>query len=201
MKSKKYYAYVAGNEKGVAESWTECEEMVKGVPGAKFKSFGSEEEAKQWLLAGADYSVKQVGLEPGIYFDAGTGAGNGVEINVTDENGKSLLTQALPKKEINKRGFYLLSIGATNNFGELTACKFAIEIALKNNIKKVFGDSKLVVEFWSKGYIKKENVSKETVSLAEAVKKLRKKFEMQGGELILISGGRNPADLGFHKGI
>ena len=37
-------------------------------------------------------------LEPGIYFDAGTGRGAGVEISVTDEQGKNLLHKALAQK-------------------------------------------------------------------------------------------------------
>lgn len=65
--------------------------------------------------------------------------------------------------------------------------------------KKVFGDSKLVIEFWSKWRIKKE-VDEKTKKLAKEVSLLRKEFEEQGGEIILISGGSNPADLGFHKG-
>jgi hypothetical protein len=31
------------------------------------------------------------------------------------------------------------------------------------------------------------------------VSELRKIFESQGGELKFISGGSNPADLGFHR--
>ncbi|MCX6720137.1 MAG: ribonuclease HI, partial [Candidatus Staskawiczbacteria bacterium] len=65
--------------------------------------------------------------------------------------------------------------------------------------KKVFGDSKLVVEYWSKGHIKYE-VGEETVNLAQEVKILRREFEKNGGKIFLISGGSNPADLGFHKG-
>ena len=32
-----------------------------------------------------------------------------------------------------------------------------------------------------------------------ANRKSRKQYEKLGGEIILISGGANPADLGFHK--
>jgi ribonuclease HI len=87
----------------------------------------------------------------------------------------------------------------TNNYGELFACKKALELALKNGELRIFGDSKLVVEYWSKGHVKYE-VGEETVNLANEVKKLRKEFEVLGGRIILISGGNNPADLGFHKG-
>lgn len=200
MAKKKYYAYQVGDKKGIVDNWADCEKIVAGVPGAKFKGFVIQEEAEKWLDAGADYSKKHIGLEKGIYFDAGTGAGNGVEISVTDENGDSLLYKVLPEKEINSRGFHLLGKDTTNNFGELLACKYALEIAIEDKTLKIFGDSRLVVEYWSKGFIKKDNLPEETIKLSHEVKTLRKKFESYGGEIVLISGSSNPADLGFHKG-
>jgi len=200
MAKKKYYAYQVGKEKGIVDSWAECERIVAGVPGAKYKGFVMQEEAEKWLDAGADYSKKHIGLKKGVYFDAGTGAGNGVEASVTDENGDSLLFKILDDKDINARGFQLLGKGVTNNYGELLACKYALQIALQEGAEKIFGDSKLVIEYWSKGFIKKDSVSHETVELANEVKVLRHMFEKRGGEIFLISGSSNPADLGFHKG-
>jgi len=200
MAKKKYYAYSVGKEKGVVDNWADCEKIVAGVPGAKFKGFVMQEEAEKWLDAGADYKIKHIGLEPGIYFDAGTGAGNGVEISVTNENAESLLYKILDDKDINERGFYLIPEKVTNNYGELLACKYALQIGLDENCLKIFGDSKLVIEYWSKGYLKKDAVASDTINLAEEVKKLRWKFEKIGGKITLISGSSNPADLGFHKG-
>jgi ribonuclease HI len=183
---KKYYAYFVNGSKGVTESWDECREIVSGAQGAKFKSFESLNDAELWLEAGADYKIKHVGLKDGIYFDAGTGAGKGVEVNVTNEKGEGLRAKQLLK-------------GGTNNFGELLACKYALQIALKTGVKEVFGDSRLVIDYWSKGYIKKE-LPKETIDLAMEVKKIRYEFEKAGGKIEQISGGKNPADLGFHRG-
>jgi len=200
MTKKKYYAYSIGKERGIVDNWSDCEKIVAGVPGAKFKGFIMQEEAEKWLDAGADYSIKHIGLEPGIYFDAGTGAGNGVEISVTNENADSLLYKILDEKEINDRGFHLIPEATTNNFGELLACKYALQIALDESCFKIFGDSKLVIDYWSNGYIKKDTVAQKTIELATQVKILRKKFEKSGGKITLISGSSNPADLGFHKG-
>jgi hypothetical protein len=69
---------------------------------------------------------------------------------------------------------------------------------IKENIKNIFGDSKLILDYWSKGFIKKD-MAEETISLANEVKKLRYVFEKEGGEIEHISGGSNPADLGFHR--
>ncbi|MDD5639557.1 MAG: ribonuclease H family protein [Candidatus Pacebacteria bacterium] len=199
MKKQKFYAYSIGDKKGVTDNWPECQSIVSGKQGAKYKSFENKDDAKIWLEAGADYAIKHLTAEEGIYFDAGTGGGNGTEINVTDEKGESLLKNIFPSKELNSKGHYSLS-GKTNNFGELSACKFALEISIKSGNKKIFGDSKLILDYWSKGFIKKD-LPQETINLANEVKKLRYEYEKSGGQLIHISGGKNPADLGFHKGI
>ncbi|MBI3335103.1 MAG: viroplasmin family protein [Candidatus Portnoybacteria bacterium] len=200
MKTKKYYAYIipGTSEKGIMENWQECEKIVSGKSEARYKGFPTREEARAWLDTGGDYGFKKQ-MEPGIYFDAGTGRGKGVEINVTDEQGESLLFKVMPKKRINRFGAHWIFGEATNNYGELLACKYALQIALKEDIKKIFGDSELVVNYWSKGFIKKKEVLAKTVGLARSAAKLRREFEEKGGEIIHISGDQNPADLGFHR--
>ena len=46
-KKEKYYVVWNGPEPGVYASWDECRRRVEGVPGAVFKSFGSEAEAQE----------------------------------------------------------------------------------------------------------------------------------------------------------
>ena len=195
-----YYAYFVPRtgERGITGDWKDCEKMVKGETGARFKGFSEKKDAEEWLRKGASYDSKKE-LEPGVYFDAGTGRGKGVEVSVVDENGNNLLSDVLPKKELNEFGKHLLKDGETNNYGELLACKFALEIAVKKKVKKVFGDSKLVINYWSKGFVKEENFSREFFELIDSVMDLRKKFEKGGGAVIHISGKDNPADLGFHR--
>jgi ribonuclease HI len=88
---------------------------------------------------------------------------------------------------------------ATNNYGELLAMKHALMIAKKEGAKRIFGDSKLVIEYWSQWRMKRKDLPEETVSLAAEVAELREAFESRGGEVIRIGGGANPADLGFHR--
>lgn len=45
MAKKKYYVVWEGRNPGVYETWEDCQEQVEGWPGAKFKSFSSQEEA------------------------------------------------------------------------------------------------------------------------------------------------------------
>lgn len=221
--SKKYYAYrLANGNQGVCSSWPECEKIVSGRE-ARFKGFKFLAEAEDWLRAGAKYELKvtksvksKVNLVSGIYFDAGTGRGNGVEISVTDVSGENLLHRVMPKSKINEFGKHHLGKSFTNNYGELMACEQALKLAIsalgrsasggKKDTKKIhpeqsrriFGDSKLVIKYWSKGFIKRSDLPKATVKLADKVAKLRKEFEALGGKVGRVSGDDNPADLGFH---
>lgn len=199
MRSKKYYAYTIPDllKSGIVENWNECERIVSGKENARYKSFSTKEEAELWLRMGADYRYKKQ-MPEGIYFDAGTGRGNGVEIRVTDEQGNNLLKTVLPKKSITKFGTLHLKNKETNNYGELLACKYALEIALRDNKRAVYGDSRLVIEYWSRGFVKKNEVLNDTMKLAGQVADLKKRFELCGGTLNRISGDDNPADLGFH---
>lgn len=203
MKSqKKYYAYLLpkNGEKGITDSWPACDKKVHGVFGARYRGFKTKHEAEAWLAGGANYEVRiPANLEAGVYFDAGTGRGNGVEISVTDEKGKNVLHLVMPKTKINIYGKHLIKEKVTNNYGELMACKYALIYALDHDINKIFGDSKLVVDYWSKGFSSEDELEDKTLTLISEVKKLRKKHEAIGGTVAHISGDDNPADLGFHR--
>lgn len=122
-----------------------------------------------------------------------------MEVRVVLKDGTPVLDKYLPKEKINDFGNYLAPKGTTNNFGELAGIYFALEIAMKENILNIYGDSSLVIDYWSKGFIKKNNVSENTYNLAMKVKIKRELFENMGGKISHISGDFNPADLGFHK--
>ena len=202
VQKKKYYAYLLPSGKnGVADDWSACEKLVSGVHGARYRGFASKEDARAWLGAGARYEVKIFRkLEPGIYFDAGTGRGEGVEVSVTDAAGKNLLHKAVKQKDLNFFGKHRVQdADATNNFGELLALRYALQIAKKEKAKKIFGDSKLVIDYWSHGHAKRKTLSPETVRLLDEVTELRERFEAAGGSVLRISGDDNPADLGFHR--
>ena len=109
-RKKKYYAYLLpSGRSGMTEDWNACEKMVSGIAGARYRGFSSREDAHAWLRTGARYETKaRKKLEAGIYFDAGTGRGDGVEISVTDEKGKNLLHKTFKKKELNSFGKHLI---------------------------------------------------------------------------------------------
>jgi viroplasmin and RNaseH domain-containing protein len=49
MAKQKYYAVKVGRTMGIFKTWPECQKQVIGYPGALFKSFSSELEAKAYI--------------------------------------------------------------------------------------------------------------------------------------------------------
>jgi ribonuclease HI len=201
-RKKKYYAYLLPSGKsGVADDWSVCEKIVSGVVGARYRGFAAKEDARAWLTEGARYEIKtHKKPKQGIYFDAGTGRGDGVEVSVTDETGKNLLHRVMKKRDLNFFGKHRVrNDAATNNYGELLALRYALEIAKKEKVKRIFGDSKLVIDYWSRRHAKRKELPRETVHMLDDVAELRERFEAAGGSVLRISGDDNPADLGFHR--
>lgn len=214
--TKKFYAYFFNKENiGIVETWEKCKSIVQNSK-ARYKSFQSYSEAKAWLQGGAEYGSKKIHsesiktkLEEGVYFDAGTGRKQGVEVRITDKNGKSLihiLESDSFNKFLEKNSWFInefdniqLTRDKTNNFGELLGLYLALECAKNLNLNKIFGDSKLVISYWSKGQFQADNLNQETISLIKKVAENRKKFELNSASIEHISGDINPADLGFHK--
>jgi caulimovirus viroplasmin len=195
-----FYAYILSDKKGIVEDWESCKALVNGVSGAKFKKFKTLVEANAFI------NNENIELEDAIYFDAGTGRGRGVEVRITDKNKNSLIPVLKENRKdiidfFNKKGWNInefsnieLGNNYTNNFGELLGCYVALIIANIRGENKIFGDSNLVIDYWSKEICNIED--KETLKLVEVVSKLRNNFN---GKIEHISGDINPADLGFHK--
>lgn len=53
MAKNKFYAVRKGLVPGIYRTWPECEANVKGFPGAEFKSFGTEDDAKAFMAGTA----------------------------------------------------------------------------------------------------------------------------------------------------
>ena len=56
-KKPKFYAVKVGLVPGIYRTWAECEPLVHGVRGAKYKSFPTEEEARAFLESGDGVSA------------------------------------------------------------------------------------------------------------------------------------------------
>ena len=205
----KWYAWVVDGETGVCGTWPECERIVRGRQ-ARFRSFDDRAAAERWLSEGAPArdraTSKREALdalpEGAVFFDSGTGPGRGVEVNVTDRDGVPLAHLAAPEEgELTPQGTVLLGRKRTNNYGELYGCLLALRAAERLGSQHVFGDSRLVLEDWSRGpgTAAKRASDPALNALSALVRTARAAFERGGGALAHVPGGTNPADLGHHR--
>lgn len=65
MAKKKFYAVKQGRKTGMFLTWDDCKKQVMGYPGAIYKSFGTEAEAKEYLGIGGAVAG-EAGLDSGI---------------------------------------------------------------------------------------------------------------------------------------
>ena len=59
-KKVKYYVVWQGNTPGIYDSWAECEKQIKGVAGAKYKSYESRSLAEQALRIGPELAASVI---------------------------------------------------------------------------------------------------------------------------------------------
>lgn len=65
-KKKKYYVVWEGNETGIFDNWTDCQLQIKGYPGARYKSFGSLEEAEAAFGGNASDFIRKGGKKSAV---------------------------------------------------------------------------------------------------------------------------------------
>lgn len=202
-----FYAYfiVETQECGIVRDWKICSQRVAGKK-SQFQKFQDYRQAIDFLssFSQQDLSSDQdlASLSNSLFFDSGTGRGSGVEVSVTNHGGEDVLKEIIDLKYLTTHGTYLIpnEKKATNNYGELLALFFALKIAQKNKTYvSIFGDSQLVIQYWSLKIYNKRKLLPATISLIEKVSQCRQQFELHGGRVNYIEGGKNPADLGFHS--
>ena len=165
-----YYSVFKGFNKGIYESWKDCEKEIKGYKGAIYKKFKSENEAKFFLKNGLIKEEKNNKIK--VYTDGscinngkeGSKGGIGVYFGENDERNVS--------KSLNLER-------VTNNIAELSALNEALEI-LDNYDKDIiiYTDSKYVI-LCCTSYGDKQNLNnwKNEIPNKNLVKKVYEKFK------------------------
>ena len=72
-KKQKFYSILKGHITGIYTTWDEAKEQVDGYPGAVYKSFKTEEEAKNWMTRvylEVPYEEKEFAKSNGAKWDA-----------------------------------------------------------------------------------------------------------------------------------
>ncbi len=142
---KKYYAVKNGKKVGIFESWDACKELVHGFKDAKYKSFKTRKEAKEYL---EEKEIKPPKSEVWAYVD---GSFN----ESTQEYGAGVLILYDEEEvEISRKGNDSELAKMRNVAGELLASLLAMQYFDKNT--SFFSDRKLLIfhdytgiEFWA----------------------------------------------------
>lgn len=145
MSKQKFYVVWKGNNPGVYQSWEKCQNEIKNVNGALFKSFASLEEAKKAYDQGykeykqsLDYKNVSNGPElNSISVDAASSGNPGImEYQGVDTDTKEILFKMGPFKH------------ATNNIGEFLALVHGIAILEKKYEKKIIYSDSITAMSW-----------------------------------------------------
>ena len=145
MGKQKFYVVWKGNNPGVYQSWEKCQDEIKNVNGALFKSFTSLEEAKKAYDQGfkeykQSLDFKNVLHGPelnSISVDAASSGNPGVmEYQGVDTNTKEILFKMVTFNN------------ATNNIGEFLALVHGIAILEKKSEKKIIYSDSITAMSW-----------------------------------------------------
>ncbi|MDS1029793.1 ribonuclease H family protein [Bacillota bacterium LX-D] len=131
---KKFYAVRKGRKTGLFSTWTQCEQQVKGFPGAEFKSFPTQEAALNYLNGHNDNSSNLEEQEPDtmIAYVDGSYKAESKEYGA----GVVILYQG-QKETIKDKGSDPKAAVMRNVAGEILGAKLAMKYALSSNAKKL----------------------------------------------------------------
>ena len=145
MSKQKFYVVWKGNNPGIYQSWEKCQNEIKNINGALFKSFTNLEEAKKAYdqgydeyKQGLDYKNVLNGPElNSISVDAASSGNPGImEYQGVDTNTKEILFKMGPFNN------------ATNNIGEFLALVHGIAILEKQSTKKIIYSDSITAMSW-----------------------------------------------------
>jgi len=148
MSKEKFYVVWKGHNPGIYLSWSDCQNEVKNVKGALYRSYKNLEEAKVAFSLGYKKSIKKdskkyLGAGPelnSISVDAASSGNPGImEYQGVDTRSKKILFKMGPFKN------------ATNNIGEFLALVHGIAMMENQSEKKtIYSDSITAISWVNK---------------------------------------------------
>jgi ribonuclease HI len=204
-KKAKFYTVWEGRQKGVFDTWEECQKQVVGFEGAKYKSFESKSEAEKALKGNYWQQIQQKEKE-----------GEQLKMPIGKPDLNSVVVDAAwntATGDMEYQGFYLQTKErlfhkgpfkhATNNIGEFLAIVHALAMLHKQNSNlPIYSDSRTAIS-WVKA--KKANTKLAEKDGNEVVFDLIERAEKwlqnnkYGNKIIKWETdhwGENPADFG-----
>ena len=147
MGKQKYYVVWKGKKPGVYDSWQKCQEEIKNIKGARFKSFDDVKKADNAYSIGYDeYKKTNPIINKGdgpnldsISVDAASSGNPGkMEYRGVDTKTKKVLFKMGPFNN------------ATNNIGEFLALVHGVAMMEKESDKKIIYSDSITAISWVK---------------------------------------------------
>lgn len=136
-KKQKYYVVWKGNRPGIYDNWAEAEEQIKGVEGAQFKSYESENEAIKAYSEKAEkhiYKKENTSSNSNSKFNIGKPISNSLSVDAACSGNPGVLeyqgVETASKKPVFKMGPFP---EGTVNLGEFLAIVHALALLKKHN--------------------------------------------------------------------
>ncbi|MBR4338051.1 MAG: ribonuclease H family protein [Bacteroidaceae bacterium] len=159
MAKQKFYVVWNGLQTGIFTSWKECERQVKGVEGAKYKSFDTREEAER-AYASSPYEYIKVNRSTGQQVN---------KLHAPDAvlNASAIAADAACSGNpgpMEYRGVYIPNgqeifhygpVHGTNNIGEFLAIVHAMALIVREGWQMVvYSDSRNAIKWVNEGTCK-----------------------------------------------
>ncbi|MDE6716334.1 MAG: ribonuclease H family protein [Muribaculaceae bacterium] len=166
MAGKKWYVVFQGRHTGVFDSWDECKEYIEGFPGAKYKSYPSQEDAVNAYRRGVPGDDEQTIIRQ-IFSHTEPEAFNAAALPSVDINAIAVDASCLGNPGVMeyrgvslKTGQEIFRVGpyydATNNIGEFLALIHALALLKKqgDTTTTIYSDSKTALSWLSHRQVK-----------------------------------------------
>ncbi len=206
-KKQKYYVVWQGKRPGIYDNWAEAEEQIKGVEGAKYKSYEIESEAIKAYSEKAEkhiYGNAKVLEKPNINLNIGQPIRESISVDAACAGNPGRLeyqgVETISKKPIFRMGPFP---EGTVNLGEFLAIVHGIALLQKHNSDlPIYSDSRTAIA-WVRNKKIKTNLERNS--------KNKELFELVDRALVWLNTnsyankilkwetefwGENPADFG-----
>lgn len=211
MAKKKFYVVWEGVTPGVYESWTACQQQIKGYPNAKYKAFENRKEAEEAFQGrfsdfvgkpktpGASKPAPDTRENKGIIWDS-------ISVDAAcSGNPGAMEYQGVDTKTGDQIFHQQFELG-TNNIGEFLALVHALALLNQQGKKTpIYSDSRIALG-WVKKKKCKTNLKKtaKTVRLYELIERAEKWLQTHTYPNKLLKWeterwGEIPADFGRKK--
>ncbi len=175
---KKYYVVWEGKQTGIFDSWKECEKHIKGVAGAKYKSFSTLSEAEK-AFAGRYYDAiqkKKDNVPPDLEKFADQIDDNSITVDAACSGNPGMMeyrgVETFSGLELFRQGPYK---HGTNNIGEFLALVHALALFQNKQDVIIYSDSRTAMA-WVRNKKAKTTlkVNKDTALIHEMIKRAEK---------------------------